>query len=102
MRAFFAALLVCLTVLATGNVAPADVGAKTGHPRIWLTPERLTRLQDRRSRNTTRRQKVVTRANAGDVVAQALMYQVAGDTAKADSAISWVPPRTATSRCTIP
>jgi len=87
MRTFLFSLLSFLFVMS--GLAVADVGVKTTHPRIWITPTRLTRMQNYRTLNTARWQRVVTAANAADPMAEALMYAVAGDTAKGDAAISW-------------
>src|SRR5438105_2919580 len=52
---------------------------KTSHPRMWITPARLTQLKSYRTRNTALWQRLKGRADANEGLPDALVYQVSGD-----------------------
>lgn len=82
--------------VASVPVAQAQT-VNAAHPRVWLTPSRLTRLQDYARRNTARWQNVKAAADTAlaattldqeQIPPLALVYQVTRDTRYARKAIT--------------
>lgn len=71
-------------------VTPPVVGTLGPHPRVWMTPERIARMQRDAAANTTRWQNVRRVADAGSSViavpAMCLAYLATGDASYAQRA----------------
>src|ERR1044071_4461183 len=88
-------LLAAIAFSATGSAVNAQTVSPT-HPRLWLTPSRLTRLKTFASQNTPRWARLLnyansaltsTTPNADDIPVLALTYQVTGNTSYGTKAI---------------
>ncbi len=88
--------VLTFVVLNLVSSSPVRATINLSHPRLWLTPQRLTRLRSYASANTQRWQTLkwvadnavsTSSTNSVDVPALGLAYQVTGNTAYAQRAI---------------
>ena len=93
IRTFLLYLALALTLC--GAAVPARAYTVRPHPRIWLTPETLTRLRAQAAANSPRWRSLLnlcdsTRDADWDigVMDYALVYQITGNPAYADKAIA--------------
>src|SRR5947207_10185462 len=89
-------LLLATAAITAGPAAVNAQSVAASHPRLWLTPSRLSRLKTFASQNTPRWTRLLnyansalssTSPNADDVPVLALAYQVTGNTAYGTKAI---------------
>jgi hypothetical protein len=88
---------VLAAILAFGGVVPAadeDFHVFTDSPRLLLTKQRLRLLQRERERDSMRWQQIEALVSGGapmaeTQVAQALYYQISGNTAAGRKAVEW-------------
>src|SRR3569833_541422 len=98
-RLFVRSLLIPLFVALSTSIANAQISSiTTAHPRLWITPARLTRMKADAANNTARWISVLNAADnalstvndtdTDDIVPLALVYQVNGQTKYATAAIN--------------
>ncbi len=90
---------LCFAALTFASDRPVEAQTPQPHPRIWLTPDKLTQLKNYASRNTPRWQTLKYGADVAlndpnitmtTCLPLALVYQVTGDTKYAQKAISLI------------